>query len=80
MTPEQKSEAGKRGGKKAGQKCKELGVGICGLTFEQRSENAKKINSRKYQCTITGYVSTASGLTRYQRKRGIDPSNRIRIQ
>jgi hypothetical protein len=39
-------ESGKKGGKKGGhiggKKAKELGLGIHGLTFEQRSENSKK--------------------------------------
>lgn len=34
----------------------------------------------RYKCTITGHTSTASGLTRYQQHRGIDLSNRIRLQ
>ena len=66
------------------QKHRETGTGIFGLTPQQRSEKARKAakaqNAQKYQCTITGFVSTASGLTSYQRKRGIDTSNRIRIQ
>ena len=33
----------------------------------------------RWQCTITGFVSTDSGLTRYQRNRSIDTSNRIRL-
>lgn len=37
-------------------------------------------NSRKYRCTVTGQVSTAGPLTRYQKARGIDPSNRELIQ
>jgi len=61
--------------RKAGQKNKELGLGFFGLTKEERRE----INNRRWQCTITGHISTASGLTKYQRKRNIDTSNRIRI-
>jgi hypothetical protein len=36
-------------------------------------------NSQKWKCMITGFVSKPGPLTRYQKKRGIDPSNRIRI-
>jgi hypothetical protein len=42
LTPEQKSECGKLGGKKSSQKNKELGIGIYAITPEQRIENAKK--------------------------------------
>jgi hypothetical protein len=34
------------------------------------------INSRKFRCTVTGHVSTAGPLSRYQKARGIDTSNR----
>lgn len=43
---------------------------------EARARGRAKTNSRLYRCTITGYVSTAGPLTRYQKKRGIDPINR----
>jgi hypothetical protein len=33
-----------------------------------------------YQCTVTGYISNAGGLSHYQKKRGIDTSNRIRLE
>jgi general stress protein YciG len=113
MTPEQKSEAGKRGvqtnkengmgifgmsqkelseaGKKGGKTTHQNETGIFKQTKEQRSEagrkggkkggkkGAKNTNSQKYQCTKTGYVSTPAGLSSYQKARGIDTSNRIRI-
>ena len=40
---------------------------------------AKRINSTRWQCTVTGKISTPGPLARYQRARGIDPSNRIQI-
>ena len=102
---EQMSEDGRRGG----QKIKELGLGIFSLSSEQRSENSKKagklnyelgigihgrtkqkviedakkaakvINSQKWMCLETEFVSTFGPLTRYQRKRNIDTSKRVRI-
>ncbi len=102
---EQMSEDGRRGG----QKIKELGLGIFSLSPEQRSENSKKagklnyelgigihgrtkqkviedakkaakvINSQKWMCLETKFVSTFGPLTRYQRKRNIDTSKRVRI-
>lgn len=36
-------------------------------------------NSQRWQCTITGFISKPGPLTRYQKTRGIDPSNRIRL-
>lgn len=33
-----------------------------------------------YQCTITGYKTSPAALSTYQKSRGIDPKNRIRIK
>ena len=83
-TPEKMSEDGKKGGQSAYEK----GAGFHALTREQRSENGKKggpIGGKKsaaqrWKCTETDHVSTAAGLSNYQKARGIDTSNRIRIQ
>ena len=42
---------------------------------------ANKINSQRWECCTTGYVSTAAGVVSYQRGKGIDTSknNRRRI-
>jgi hypothetical protein len=37
-------------------------------------------SKRRFQCTITGFVSSPGGLTKYQKQRGIDPSNRVCIE
>jgi hypothetical protein len=75
LTKEQMFENGKRNGNKI----YELGLGIHALTFEQRSQHAKKINSQKWMCIETGFISTPGSLTNYQRNRGIDTSKRKRI-
>jgi hypothetical protein len=84
MSSEEKSIAGRKGGKIAGKRHKENGTGFFNVSPEQKSENSKKgaknTNSQKWQCTKTGFVSTSGALSRYQRKRGIDTSNRIRIE
>ena len=59
---------------------KELGLGLYGIPKEKRIETAKKINSQRWECCETGYVSTPAGLTKYQRARGIDTSKRKRIE
>jgi hypothetical protein len=43
------------------------------------SDMAKKTNSRRVRCLVTGKISTPGGLTRYQTARGIDPSLREEI-
>jgi hypothetical protein len=86
-SPEKISEDCKKGGKISGNKHKENKTGVCGRSPEKMSEDGKKggkiggkiSTSQKWQCTETGYISTAGGLTCYQNKRGIDTSNRIKI-
>ncbi len=84
MSPERRSEVSK----KAVETNKKNGTALFALTFEERIENGKKggkkggktTSSQKWQCTKTGHITNAGALTNYQRKRGIDTSNRIRIQ
>lgn len=74
-------------GKKSGIITYQMGVGVHGRTKEKRIEDARKgglisgkiSNSQKWQCLVTGYISTAPGLSNYQRKRNIDTSQRIRV-
>ena len=79
MSPEERSEISRRGGKKIYEENK----GCFSLTDEQKTERSKKsakaINSQRWMCTETGYVSTASGVVSYQKGRGIDTSKRKRI-
>jgi len=76
MSFDEKSAAGKKGAKTN----MENGTGIFSLTLEQKREAIAKTNSQKWKCTVTGFVSTPGPLTIYQRKRGIDPSNRIQVE
>ena len=83
LTPEEKSELGRRNGNKI----KELGLGIHGLTKEQMSENgkkggaisAKRLNSQKWMCLETGYITNSGALSMYQKARGIDTTKRKQI-
>ena len=75
LTTEQRRENGKRN--------YENNIGFAKLTKSELSENGKKggkiVSSQRWECLETGFVSTPSGLTNYQKKRCIDTSNRIRI-
>jgi len=70
-----RSEAGKKSAKIQ----KELGIGMFALSSEQLSEKNRKSALQRWQCTETGYISNASGLSQYQNKRGIDTSKRVRL-
>jgi general stress protein YciG len=79
LTPEQKTENAKKGGKLT----YELGIGIHSQTPEQRSEGGKKGGAisanQKWKCLETGFITNAGNLTKYQRARGIDTSQRVRV-
>ena len=47
---------------------------------EVHAKALAKTNGRKFKCRVTGKVSTAGPLTRYQNARGIDPSLRDQIE
>jgi hypothetical protein len=87
LTFEQRSYNATISGKISGKICFEKNLGIFGMSAEDKKEaerkggliTTSKLNKQKWKCTVTGYVSTPGPLTRYQKARGIDPSNRIRI-
>ncbi|QPX48056.1 hypothetical protein PQC13_gp091 [Synechococcus phage S-SRM01] len=58
---------------------KELGLGLYGIPKEKRIETVKEVNSQRWECCKTGYISTSAGLTKYQKSRGIDTSKRRRL-
>ena len=76
-TPEQMTadgkEGGKLGGKVQGKRNAENKTGFCNP--EVQSKNAKKLNAKRVQCTVTGHISTPGGLSRYQQSRNIDHTN-----
>jgi len=43
-------------------------------------KSMEKVNSQRFRCEVTGHVSNPGGLSRYQVKRGIDTSKRVRVQ
>ena len=71
------------GGRVVGKMMYEQERGIFSLSEMQLSENgklgAKNTNSQKWQCTITGHISTSAGLSNYQKSRKIETFNRIRL-
>ena len=84
LTKEQRQEFGRKEGIEAYKN----GTGIHALTKEQRQEFGRKsgkiggkvASSQRWKCLVTGHISTAAGLARYQRARGIDTSKRVRLE
>ena len=62
-------------GKKSGNKNKETGH-----IQELGKKQIKKLNTEKWRCLITNYISTPGPLTIYQKSRGIDTTLRIKIE
>jgi hypothetical protein len=89
LTLEERSDYGKIGGKKAAEINKKNKTSFWDPKLQSEmgkrggaksgSENAKKLNNQKWQCTETGYITNPGALTAYQRKRGIDSTKRVRI-
>jgi hypothetical protein len=71
-TFEKMSEDGRKGGTIA----KEGKLGIFAPGQQKAGGNAS--SKQKWQCTVTGKISSAGPLTGWQRARGIDTNNRIR--
>jgi hypothetical protein len=65
LTPEQRSDRSRKG--------------YLSTSLEGRIERAKKGANQKFQCTVTGFISNAGGLSTYQKARGIDISKRKKL-
>lgn len=65
-TFESRSKGGKVGGKIGGRKNVESG-------------HLDRIRAYRYKCLVTGYITTAGPLSRYQKARGIDTSLREKV-
>lgn len=84
MSEEQKLQRNKIAGKLGGECVKKREIGIFGMNEDEKLKRNKKgakiTNSIKWKCTVTGYISTSGPLTLHQKYKGIDPSNRIKVQ
>jgi hypothetical protein len=76
LTLEEKIEIGR----KAGLLHKENKTGVCGISPEEHSKRMTQTNLQKWRCLETGYISNAGGLSRYQKRIGVDTSLRKRIE
>jgi hypothetical protein len=70
LTKQQMTENGKKG----------YANGLAKRTKEQKAENTKKLNSQKWMCLETGFISNPGNLTQYQKRRGINTEKRIKLE
>jgi general stress protein YciG len=59
LTPEQRSEIGKRAGKISGQVNRENKTGVCGIPPEEHSKRMSETNRQKWQCPVCGLIGNA---------------------
>ena len=75
---EQMSAHGKISGKIGAAINKANGTGL--YDPKVKSAGGKATGAQKWQCIITGHISTPGGLSNYQKKRGIDTKLRVKIK
>jgi hypothetical protein len=76
FTKERKREVCANGGIKS----YELRLGVHSLTSKEKGDIARKTNSQKWMCLETGFITNSGSLSRYQMKRNIDTSKRVRLE
>ena len=65
MTPDQKSEAGRKGGSKGGNTNKENKTGVCGIPPEEHSERMSNTNRQVWVCPECGYSGIARQVNKH---------------
>jgi hypothetical protein len=84
-SPEKMTEDGKKGGKASAAATSpewktERGKNMAAKqSREDKVKGGVQAGKIKFQCTVTGYTSTAAGLSHYQKARGINTSLRVRL-
>jgi len=73
-------KGGAVGGKISGTNHKIFGTGIFGMSKEEAMKFRIAGANKKFICLETGYISNGAGLSHYQRKRGINISNRKELE
>jgi len=78
-----------RNAKKVHAEKNENGKSIRGLRYAERLHREKdelgrsvvamRVNSQRWKCLVTGHISNSGGLSAYQKKRGIDTTQRERV-
>jgi hypothetical protein len=82
QAPERRSQVASRGGKVGGRTNALSGhcARIAGLGGKAAAgKGAKNSNAQRWKCLETGHISNPGGLSRFQKKRGIDTSLRVRV-
>ena len=79
ITPETAKIYGKRGGKSTMEKRRKDGT-LYDLVSNAGKIGGKVTSSQRWRCLVTGHISNAASLARYQKARGIDTTQRERVE
>jgi len=75
---------GLSGGSKGGRETHRKKTGMFAMSKEEQSQRSKKAGkttaAQRWRCLVTGHVSSAGSLARFQRARNIDTSLRERLE
>ena len=72
-------EGKSRGGRNSGRNNVESGH-LASIRSKGGKIRAKKLNSQKWKCLVTGHISNPGALSGYQKARGIDTSLREKVE
>lgn len=78
QNPNHFHELGKRAREKESQETRSARGNM--IPKEAKDRGRALTNSKKFRCTVTGYVATAGILSIYQKRKGIDRTNREQIE
>lgn len=65
LSPEEKTEAGRRGGAIGGSRNKENKTGVCGIPPEEHSKRMSETNKQKWACPVCGYTNIARHVNKH---------------
>jgi hypothetical protein len=75
-----RKEVCSNGGRVGGKLTKEKKIGIFDPSKKEQCDNVRRMNNMTlFRCTVTGKITTAPALAKYQKNRGIDPACRERL-
>ena len=77
---EKMSEDSIKAGTARAKQMRQEGYPGLGSSFEAASAAGKKAAAQRWKCLVTGHVSAAGGLARFQKARGIDTLLRERVE
>jgi len=77
---ERQREGARKAGRIRAERMRKEGFSGLGASFEAAQAAGRKAAAQKWRCLVTGHITSAGSLARFQRARGIDTSLRERVE